>query len=133
MTCALAEGPPRQTVRAAAADPIETKGDAPGKAALERPSHAEECRTMMQAAGTLWPRGGGPVCVHLGCGWVGDAMHAGAVAPPRAHAHPSNPSKPLDVSVLPPSAYAVPSWHQAIRYSTSHQPSMPMRVFPGTR
>ena len=38
----------------AAIDPIDTKGDAPGKAAVERPSHAEESRTLVELAKTCF-------------------------------------------------------------------------------
>jgi len=38
----------------ASADPIDTKGDAPGKAAVDRPSHAEESRTLIELAKTCF-------------------------------------------------------------------------------
>lgn len=39
---------------ASAVDPISMKGDTPGKAAVDRPSHAEESRTIVQLAKTCF-------------------------------------------------------------------------------
>jgi len=44
----------RTVLTCAAIDPIDTKGDAPGKAAVERPSHAEESRTLVELAKTCF-------------------------------------------------------------------------------
>ena len=59
-----------------------------------------------------------PSACGLGCGWVGDKMHGCRCPTARTRTSTPDLPKPYDVSALPQSAYAVPSWHQAVRDST---------------